>query len=139
MAYDATTLRAIHDSTGGDCHLCHKSVAFANYGRRGGRGAWEVDHSVPRAHGGTDRISNLKPAHISCNRSKQANATRAIRARHGKSRAPLSADARAIKRDRSELVAGVFFGSIGSFWGPVGVLIGGLVGLIVGSNQLVES
>lgn len=139
MAYDATTLRTIYDSTGGDCHLCHRRVARVNYGRRGGRGAWEVDHSVPRAHGGTDRISNLKPAHIACNRSKQATATRAIRARHGKGRAPLSADARASKREKSGLAAGVLFGGIGTLWGPVGVLIGGLVGLIVGSNEPAES
>jgi 5-methylcytosine-specific restriction endonuclease McrA len=32
-----------------------------------------ADHVIPRAHGGTDNLSNLKAAHRSCNGRKGAN------------------------------------------------------------------
>ena len=38
---------------------------YVNRGEFGERGAWEVDHSKALANGGTDRLNNLLPAHIS--------------------------------------------------------------------------
>lgn len=40
----------------GICHLCDDP------------GADTADHVVPHAHGGTDRMDNLKAAHVDCNR-----------------------------------------------------------------------
>jgi len=40
------------------CHLC------------GEPGADTPDHLVPRSHGGSDSIENLRPAHRSCNSSR---------------------------------------------------------------------
>jgi 5-methylcytosine-specific restriction endonuclease McrA len=58
----------IFERTDGRCHLCSKPLALSNYGRLGRRGSWEVDHSKPRARGGTDRLSNLLPACPACAR-----------------------------------------------------------------------
>lgn len=87
-------LEYVFDRSGGDCHLCHGRLAFRNYGLYGCRGAWEIEHSVPRARGGTNRLNNLYAAHISCNRSKGARATRSVRRQNGYTCAPLSAQAR---------------------------------------------
>jgi len=70
MPYDMIDLRYIFDKTNGYCYHCRKKLAWKNYGVVGVRGAWEVDHSNPRAKGGTDYIRNLIPSCISCNRSK---------------------------------------------------------------------
>ena len=43
---------------GDRCHLC------------GTRGATTADHLVPRSKGGTDQLSNLRPAHGACNYSR---------------------------------------------------------------------
>lgn len=90
MAYSNGELDEIFDSTNGRCHLCHGAICRCNYGRIDARGAWEVDHSNARAGGGTNRMTNLKPAHIPCNRWKQAKTTRAARAAFGTTRAPMS-------------------------------------------------
>jgi hypothetical protein len=58
------------------------------------RGAWEIEHSIPRACGGSDRMNNLYAACISCNRAKGARTTRSMRLRRGLTRAPMSANAR---------------------------------------------
>ena len=96
--------RDIYDSTGGYCHLCHAKVFWTNYARDGRRGAWEVDHSVARANGGTDRLPNLQPACTSCNREKQDMTTRAYRARNDVSCAPASR-----ARRQSDAAWGSFF------------------------------
>jgi 5-methylcytosine-specific restriction endonuclease McrA len=101
--------RAIYDSTGGYCHLCHDKVSWTNYDRYGERGGWEVDHSLARANGGTDRLPNLRPACISCNREKQAIATRAYRARNGITCAPLSREQRRSDAARGLLVVTAMF------------------------------
>lgn len=45
MPYSRSQLRRIYDRTSGYCHLCHKKLAFTNYGRYGAKGVWEVEHS----------------------------------------------------------------------------------------------
>ena len=100
-AFTVDVLERVFDRTDGKCHICHRRVAWKNYAELGARGAWEVDHSVPRAWGGTDRLSNLFPAHIRCNRSKQASSNRRARGQHGKYRAPLSANQRGANRARN--------------------------------------
>jgi len=81
MAYTEEELNDIYDKNDGYCHICGKKLAFTNYGIVGARGAWEVDHSVPRSRGGSNLMRNLLPACISCNRSKGDSSTRTARAR----------------------------------------------------------
>jgi 5-methylcytosine-specific restriction endonuclease McrA len=70
-AWDDDTINDVYDKNEGYCWHCGKRLAFTNYGYAGAKGAWEIDHSVPLAQGGTNRFSNLVPACIPCNRSKQ--------------------------------------------------------------------
>src|ERR1700682_2109048 len=83
-------LNMIYDRTTGKCHLCHKQLAWSNYGRPGRRAAWHVDHSVALARGGADDLRNAYAACIRCNCSKQDGTNRSVRARSGLRRAPLS-------------------------------------------------
>jgi 5-methylcytosine-specific restriction endonuclease McrA len=103
-------LNAIYDRTSGYCHICGKKLCFINYARLGRRGAWEVDHSVARVNGGTNRLCNLYAACISCNRQKQHLLTRTARRWHGRTRAPLSAK----RRQRARLdISGTPIGNRG--------------------------
>jgi len=70
MQWDEDTLDWVYDKTGGYCRYCGKKLSRINYAMPGERGAWEIDHSVPLALGGTDYLSNLWPACIDCNRDK---------------------------------------------------------------------
>lgn len=92
--YSKEQLRSIFDRTAGECHICHKKVAFKNYGEFGEHGAWEVEHSKPRAKGGTDHRNNLYAAHIKCNREKGTVTTQTARSWHDQTRAPLSREER---------------------------------------------
>lgn len=47
------------ETYGTRCHLC------------GRMGATTADHIVPRSAGGSDDLMNLRPAHASCNYSRQ--------------------------------------------------------------------
>lgn len=122
MPYDKGTLRSIYDRTAGRCHLCGKQVCFTNYGDSEGRGGWEVEHSTPRAKGGTDHGNNLYPAHISCNRAKGTLTSRTVRAWHGRTRTPLS-------KERQEAIRE------SNAW--AGAIIGGIAALAV--NQLMKT
>ncbi len=133
MQYAREDLRAIYDRTSGYCHICGKKLALNNYGRFGDKGAWEVEHSNARARGGTDRLNNLYPACISCNRSKGAVTTRTARAWEGRKRAPLSREKRrAARRDNAILGGGLaFLGATalaGTGWGIVAAAVGALAG-----------
>ena len=55
MSFDFERREQIFGKTDGDCHICGKKLAWSNYGIVGARAAWEVEHSVPRSAGGTDR------------------------------------------------------------------------------------
>lgn len=134
MAYDSQTLKRIYDRTGGYCHLCGKKMSFTNYARRASKGAWEIEHSVPRARDGTDHPNNLFGAHIVCNRDKSDSTTKTARKWHGRTRAPMSREQR--KRvQRSNTVGGAVIGGlIGLAGGPAGVLFGSLVGAGIGSS-----
>ncbi len=68
--WDDDTLRNVYDKTGGYCRYCGKKIARINWGNLYGKGAWEVDHSIPLARGGTDHRNNLFPACVTCNREK---------------------------------------------------------------------
>jgi hypothetical protein len=83
MGYDSDRLNAIYDKTGGYCHLCDKKLSFTNHGKQGAKGAWHVDHSKPKAKGGTNHMNNLFPSCISCNIEKGTLHKSTIRKRKG--------------------------------------------------------
>lgn len=130
MPYAKEILKDIWQKTDGRCHLCSATVRLSHYGV-----AWEVDHSTPRAKGGTDRASNLQPACVTCNRSKQARSTRSKRRENGLARRPMS---KSEKEDARQ--GGALFGAAsgaaagGLLAGPVGLMIGGILGGLLGGN-----
>lgn len=132
--------RLIFDRTDGRCHLCGKRLCFSNYGKFGDKGAWEIEHSRPQALGGSDHGNNLYPACIRCNRQKQAQSTRRVRAALGRTKAPLSkVQRKSVSLQRR--IAGVGIGAFTGFRiaGPPGVLVGSLVGFAVGHKWKVTS
>ena len=138
MAYDKTTLRSIFRRTDGRCHLCHRRVTLKHYGFAGKAGAWHVEHSRPRANGGTDHGNNLYAAHIDCNLRKGVKSTRSTRAVHGKQRAPYSAKKkRAVRAENAAtgLLGGALTGGV--IGGPPGALIGALIGGLIGTERSV--
>lgn len=135
MLWTDDDLDAIYDRTSGKCHLCHKKLARVNYADFGARGAWEVEHSVPKARGGTDHLNNLFPACIPCNRSKSARSTRSSRAANGRSRAPLNRRARSAAKAENALVGAGLGAFVGSAFGPLGTLVGGALGAHLGHKE----
>jgi hypothetical protein len=135
MAFNNEQLNDIFDRTDGRCHLCHKKLTFKNYGQMGERGAWEVEHSNPRARGGTNRLNNLYPACIACNRSKGAGSTKAARARNGKTRAPMSAAKKESARQTNAAVGAILGGALGALAGKKEAVAGAIVGAIIGQSQ----
>jgi len=136
MSYSIDRLEDIFDRTSGHCHICGGKLAFCNYANFGARGAWEVEHSRPRCENGSDRLCNLYPAHISCNRSKQAKSTRAARGQYGRSRAPLSINRRAQAKVDNALGSGLVGGIIGAaIAGRNGLVVGALIGGKHGYDQ----
>lgn len=135
---DRERLRRIYNRTMGRCHICGKNLAFAHYGAciRDQPGAWEVEHSIPRGLGGTDRLNNLYAAHVSCNRRKGMRSSRTARRPHGRTRAPISQEVR--ERTRSGRMTGgaVAGGLLGArIAGPQGALVGGIIGALIGSGD----
>jgi hypothetical protein len=136
MPYDIEILRRIYNRTDGHCHICGKKLSFANYAIPGSRGAWEVEHSVAKAMGGTGHLNNLFPACIACNRAKGTNTSRSARIQKGRRKIPLSRDRKENIRDTNALV-GIVLGVIvgGIFSGPPGALVGGAIGGILGHSS----
>jgi 5-methylcytosine-specific restriction endonuclease McrA len=81
MGYTDDELNSIYDKTDGYCHLCGKKLSWTNYGQRGTKAAWHVDHSIALANGGTHHMNNLYPACISCNEEKGTYHKNTIRKR----------------------------------------------------------
>jgi len=133
MAYD---INAIYDRTSGYCHICGRKVFFRNYGLLGAKGAWEIEHSRPRARGGTNHSNNLYAACIPCNREKgHRSSTRTVRAWNGRRRAPLSRSKRAEAKQRQALSGAVLCGFAGSVFGPLGAIVGAALGATIGEKQ----
>ena len=136
MAFDHKQLDRIYQRTSGYCHICGRKLARTNYGKAGKTGAWEVEHSVPSSKGGTDHSNNLFPAHISCNREKQAVTTRTARTWNGKSRAPLSPEKRKQAKTENGVLGAACGGLAGlAIGGPIGGVIGALAGGHWGASQ----
>jgi len=135
MGYSAKFRERIFNKTNGRCHLCRRTLSFNKYGDVRGRGAWEVEHSVPRARGGTDHLNNLYAACVPCNRRKGTATTRVARAKYGFRRAPFSREQKAT----NALKWGVL-GSFSAFFAPpplqlAAALVGAVCGAIVGHTM----
>lgn len=135
MAYSDEQLNRIYDRTNGYCHLCSKKLSFINYASYGARGAWEVDHSKPRARGGTNHGNNLYAACISCNRSKRHDSSRAARSRYGQTRAPYSRSKVNEDRSNNQLVGAIAGGILGARFGPGGSVVGAVLGAFFGDQN----
>lgn len=133
MRYTDDRLEAIFDTTDGRCSICGGRLCYSNYGLVGARGAWEPDHGNPRSRRGTDRLNNLKPAHIRCNRSRGNRSLRSARSTHGRTRAPSSRASRHRQRTWNALGAAALGGLAGGALGGrraaiAGAALGGLLG-----------
>jgi 5-methylcytosine-specific restriction endonuclease McrA len=129
-------LQKIYRKTDGSCHICHSKLSFSNYGVLGAKGAWEVEHSVPKSKGGSDNLNNLFAAHISCNRAKGTQHTRTARAQYGITRAPYSKAKKQSIKSSNTTGGTLIGGGIGlAFGGPVGGLIGSFVGGLIGNDS----
>lgn len=128
MSFSVEKRVKIFARTAGRCHLCRRELAFNSYAKYGRQGCWEVEHSRPRRHGGTDHLHNLYAACIRCNRSKGATSTHRARRSHGHGfrRAPMSWAKQSAVRERR---AGI--GALGG--GVAGGLLGGAKGAVIGT------
>lgn len=135
MAYDNEKLNIIYDKTDGYCHICHKKLSFSNYGSNGSKGSWHVEHSIPRAKGGTDHLNNLYPACIKCNMEKGTAHTKTARGWNGNTRAPYSASKKKTIKSNNTAGGAVIGGIIGSVFGPGGTVIGAAIGGAIGKNN----
>jgi 5-methylcytosine-specific restriction endonuclease McrA len=134
MVYTRQELKAVYARTSGHCHICGQKVSLTNYATPGRKGAWEVEHSRPRAAGGSDRLNNLYAACIGCNRDKGTVTTRTARAWNGRKRAPLSRTRRAEAKKENAVLGGVVGGPLGALAGPWGAAAGAAAGAYVGSQ-----
>lgn len=133
MARTDAERRRIFDRTAGRCHLCGKTLSWRNYAQCGARGAWEVDHSRPRAKGGSNHGSNLFAACVGCNRAKGARFSRSHRAGNGLKRAPMSKTERAAAREKNAWTAGIGGALAGAaLLGPAGALVLGTAAAVLG-------
>jgi 5-methylcytosine-specific restriction endonuclease McrA len=138
MGYDRSQLDRIFERTDGECHLCHRRLTRANYGLHGARGCWEVDHCVPRAHGGGDHGNNLRAACIACNRSRQTRPVRTVRSENGVTRAPLSRVAKVGKRRENAVALGGLGLLVGAVFNPVAAVVFAAVGASVGYDSDIQ-
>jgi hypothetical protein len=134
--YTDEQLYFIYDRTDGFCNICHKKLAFRNYAAFGDKGAWEVDHSLSLKRSGSSTLQNLFPAHISCNRSKQAGSSKAARARAGYGRTPYSPREKAQKKNEAGVAGALAAGATALLAGfsPVGVLLSAASGVLCGRH-----
>jgi hypothetical protein len=136
MPFENQILTRIYRRTCGYCHLCHAKLSLKNYGQPGKKGAWHVEHSVPRSKGGTDHLNNLFAACVSCNHEKSNKTTRTARGWNGKNSAPLNQEKRKQAKFENGFAAAIL-GSIAgvAIAGPIGAVVGAVTGACVGSSQ----
>jgi 5-methylcytosine-specific restriction endonuclease McrA len=81
MLSDAT-LKLIFDRTAGHCHFCGDPLVLAKYGWKALDdldGAWELDHVIQKAKGGSENDGNCLPACVRCNRLRWHRQGRVLR------------------------------------------------------------
>lgn len=127
-------IKIIYSKTDGCCHLCHRKLSFTNYGIRGAKGGWHIEHSKAKANGGSDHLNNLFPACIDCNIEKGTNYTRTIRSRNGQTRAPYNQQKKQKIKDENTIIGMIGGGLLGSLLGPGGVVVCSILGGIFGED-----
>ncbi|MFZ2906278.1 MAG: HNH endonuclease signature motif containing protein [Cyclobacteriaceae bacterium] len=136
MRKDKQLLKKIYMKTDGLCHICHRRLSLHQYGKAGEKGAWHIEHSIPKAKGGTDHLNNLFPACIGCNIEKGIMTSRTARNYNGNTRAPYSKKKKAEIKDSNTTAGALVGGGIGlAFGGPVGGIIGSFIGGVIGSSS----
>ena len=128
-------LARILDRTSGKCHICHVRLVLENYGKPSSQGGWEIEHSRPRAKGGTDHPNNKYAACILCNRRKATRTAKSARAQYGKKRPPLNVKQRQkVLGDRTlkgaglGTLAGYLLDPTGGALTAAGAFLGGIFG-----------
>lgn len=135
MAKDLQRLRSIYKRTDGYCHLCHRKLSFRNHGQKGAKGAWHIEHSVPRNNGGTDHMNNLFAACIECNIEKGTMSSRTVRSLYNNTRAPYRKEKKQEIREDNIATGMVIGGIVGLIGGPWGVTIGATLGGMIGKSN----
>lgn len=135
MSKDLNRLEKIYRKTDGYCHICHKKLSLKNHGVNGSRGAWHIEHSVPKAKGGTDHLNNLYPACIGCNWNKGTSSTVSARRKNSVSRAPYNRQKKEKIKTQNTTAGAIVGGTIGLVGGPIGVVIGAVIGGALGSDN----
>ena len=129
-------LNAIYDKTDVYCHICHKKLSYSNYGVLGAKGSWHIEHSVPRAKGGTDHLNNLFPACIRCNLEKGTLHTKTVRKWNGVTRAPYNKSKKDEIKNDNMLGAGTLGFVIGAgIGGPLAGIICAAIGSEIGKSM----
>lgn len=134
MGISNEKLEAIYEKTDGFCHLCQRKLCFANYGRRNEKGSWHIEHSIPRAKGGSDHLNNLFPACIVCNYEKGTILTQTIRKRNGVARAPYSKAKKERIKEENTVMGMIGGGLLGTVFGPGGVIVCSILGGLFGED-----
>lgn len=135
MGKDLQRLRDIYRKTDGYCHVCHRKLSFQNHGKQNAKGAWHIEHSRPRAKGGTDHLNNLFAACIECNIEKATLTSRTARGYYGNTRAPYCKEKKEAIRDDNTATGAVIGGVIGAVGGPWGIAIGAAIGGMIGHQN----
>lgn len=138
MKKDLERLTKIFDKTDGNCHLCHKELIFENHGLQDVEYSWHIEHSKPKASGGTDHLNNLYPACAKCNLEKGTLKTSVIRKRKGVIRAPLAKTKKAEIKRINTIDGAVLGGILGILGGPIAMLSFSIIGGIVGNKITLE-
>jgi 5-methylcytosine-specific restriction endonuclease McrA len=133
--YSKDSLSKIYFKTDGYCHICHRKLTFSNHGAQGNKGAWHVEHSVPKAKGGTNHLNNLYPACIKCNIEKGTVHTKTARSWSGNTRAPYSAKTKKKIRNNNTATGAIIGGTIGMLLGPGGAMLGAAIGGAIGNSN----
>jgi 5-methylcytosine-specific restriction endonuclease McrA len=131
---DIERKQRIYTRTNGYCHICHRKLSFTNYGVNGAKGAWHIEHSIPKAKGGSDHLNNLFAACIICNHEKGTKHTQTIRRRNGITRAPYSKAKKEKIKEENTLMGMIGGGLLGTVFGPGGVIVCTILGGLFGED-----
>lgn len=127
-------LKKIFKRTDGYCHICHGKLVYSNYSFSGSIGAWEIEHSKAKFNGGSNHLNNLYAAHITCNRQKGLMHSRTARSLYGNTRAPYSRTKKQSIRNDNVVLGAVVGFVAGSYFGPIGRLLGAGIGAAIGDE-----
>lgn len=130
--YPENLLKHVFDRTDGRCHICGFGLRFEMYGKGRSRYGWEVDHSVPRALGGSESLRNLLPAHGACNRVKGTRSSHAARRTFGLEKRPLSKAEQGRVRMQRAWFGGVLGTLLFATFGRKAVFLGAVGGAALG-------